>query len=239
MKVSFLFYTTLPLAVCVLQAQAQLPYKPASLPWYATAQLADHNFEIVVLGYAPGLTGVQPYQVKMGRWLTPRWAAEVGYSAYHFVDRRTAYGTTATGEPTSRYSYSEAWAKALPLLLRRRLTRHATNRFQFDGLAGITVVQYRDRIKVVDQINGQVVREQASGDRATNAYLTLAPAASYCFSSRFEVAAEVSLTKNLQTISRTFSTQQLNGILGFQRGWNLGLRYRFDLKRKTDASNAL
>ncbi|ALW85924.1 hypothetical protein AUC43_12950 [Hymenobacter sedentarius] len=220
-----------------MSAQA-LPSGPGQ-PWYAAVYLADHNFEIVVPGYAPGLTGVQPYQVKVGRWLGPRWALEVGYSAYHFVDKRTAYGTTATGEPTSRYSSSEDWATALPVLLRRRLTHQAAHRFQFDGLAGLTVVQYRDQLAVIEQTNGHVVREQAWGSRATNSYLTLGPAASYLFGQHVEATVEASLTKNLRTIDRTFSTQQLNGTLGFQRGWNVGLRYRFDVKRKAGASNAL
>ncbi|RIY14121.1 hypothetical protein D0T11_00070 [Hymenobacter rubripertinctus] len=215
-----------------MQARAQTLLEPAPLSWYATAQLADHDFEIVVVGSAPGLTGVGPYQFKLGRWLTPRWAVEMGYSAYHFLDERTAYGTTIAGEPTSRYSYAEAWVKALPVLLRRRLTRQVEHRIQFDGLAGLTVVHYRDKLKAVSEVNQQVVLNNSWGDRVTNSYLTFGPAVSYRFGRHFEAALDVSLTKNLRAIDRTFSTQQLNSTFGFQRGWNLGLRYRFDVKKK-------
>lgn len=203
------------------------------LPWYISAQLADHAFEIVVPGQAPGLTGVQPYQITVGRYLTSRWAVQVSYSAYSFLDERTAYGTTITGEPTSSYTHAELRSKAVSLLLRHRLTRKVAHRMQFDGLLGTTLVTYRDKFNTSGTTNGQVVRQNSWASQATNLYLTLGPAASYRFNRHLEACFDFLLTKNLHSIDQTFSKQQLNSTFGFQRGFNLGLRYRFNLGKKT------
>jgi len=204
------------------------------LPWYAGVQLANHAFEIVVPGSASGLTGVHPYQLTVGRYLTPRWAVQVGYSAYHFLLESTAEGTNEKGQPMSRHLYAEDWVKAVPVLMRRHLTRNVAHRMQFQGLAGATLVRYRDKVEVVNRENGAVVWQSSSNRSAMNAYLTLGPAASYRLGRHLEACFDFLLTKNLHAIDRTFSTQQLNSILGFQHGWNLGLRYQFDVKKRAE-----
>lgn len=219
------------------KAQAQTTsLHPVSglLPWYAGVQLANHTFEIVVPGSAPALTGVHPYQLTVGRYLTPRWAVQVGYSAYHFLLESMAEGTNEKGQPLSRHLYAEDWVKAIPVLVRRRLTRNAAHRMQFEGLAGVTLVRYRDKVEVVNTENGAVVFHSSSNNSATNAYLTLGPTATYRLGRHFEAYFDFLLTKNLHAIDRTISTQQLNSILGFQHGWNLGLRYEFDVKKRAD-----
>lgn len=219
----------------VVRAQLSRSHPP-SRPWYVSAQLASHTFEIVVPGDPPGLAGVQPYQFTIGYFFAPRWAMQAGYSAYHFFDERTAYGTTLASEPTSRYLYAEAWDKAIPLLLRRSLTRNAAHRMQFDGMVGMTIVHYRDKVKIVTKTNDQITWQNSWSDQTTNAYLTLGPAVTYRFGQHLEGCFDFLLTKNLHNINRTFSTQQLNSTLGFQRGWNLGLRYRFNVKKKPAAA---
>jgi hypothetical protein len=216
-----------------VHAQEVLNSKAAPLyPWYAAVQLADHSFEIVVPGTAPGITGVSPYQLTIGRYLTSRWAIQASYSAYHLLIETTNYGTTVTGEPTSYQLYAEDWVKAVPILLRYRLTHNQAHRLQFDGSLGTTLVVYRDKQETTSTTSGQVVNQHSWGGHAVNGYLTLGPAVSYRFSRHLQACFDLLLTKNLHSIDRTFSTQQLNSTLGFQHGWSLGLRYGFQVKRR-------
>ena len=225
-------YVTLFLSFCTTNVAAQKLSTPLR-PWYATFQLSNHDFEVVIPGHAPFLTGIKPYQFSIGRWLTPRWGVQVGFSAYHFLSKTTAIGTTETGEPSSRYFYAEAHVRSVPLLLRYHLTRNVAHRLQFDGSLGMTFVHYNDKFEVIEMTNGQTTFHNNWGSRTLNTYLTLGPSVSYQFSQHFEGCFDFLLTKNLRSVNRTFSTQQLNSTLGFQRGWNLGVRYRFSTKKQS------
>lgn len=231
-------YLTILLVGIVSRAYAQemrLPAVSPPLKWYAAVQLADHTFEFVVPGQAPGLTGVQPYELTVGRRLAPRWAVQASYSAYHFLGESGGRGTTETGEPMSSYTRGEDWVKAIPLLLRYRLTRNPAHRMQFDGLLGTALVSYRDTYESKYTINDQVVRQTSWSTQAMNAYLVLGSGASYRLGRHLEACFDLSLTRNLHTISPSVSRQQLNSTFGFQRGWSLGLRYRFNTSKGKQA----
>ena len=201
-------------------------------PWFVAAQLSNHRFEVVVPGKVPGLTGTAPYQFTVGYWVSPQWAVQMDYSSQHFLNERTAYGISTTGNQISKYLYVESHTRALFTSARRQLTRKQGHRVQFDALVGGGFVHYRDSIAIVNKTDGRITSKGGYSDQANNFYLALSPALTFRFNRHFEGCFELLFTKNLNNIGRSYSTQVLNSTLGFQRGFNLGLRYRFNLPRR-------
>lgn len=199
--------------------------------WYTQFQLGSQDFEVVIPASRPFQFGVAPSQLKVGHFITPRWAVETGYTFTYFLDVRTTYGTTPDSLPSSTSFYSKSRSHLISFLLRRRLTRNLNHRVRFDATTALAILTYWDEFKNRHIENGQEMWYNEYSSQTVNAYLMMGAAMSYRLSRHLDLELNGTLSRNLQSINQNYSRRALNSTFGFQRGWSLGIRYNFLLRK--------
>lgn len=91
----------------------------------------------------------------------------------------------------------------------------------------------RFRVYGSDFVDGQLVRETNLQDRATQFYVTAGLGLRYPFGRHFEGVLDYSYSRNLKSVAGGLHQQVSGNSLGLTRTFGLGLRYGFDVKRKT------
>ena len=216
-----------------VQKKSRLNQPTSVFDWYLGFNPVGHHYlEVKIAGSVPGLTGVGPYVLNVGKRLSPRLTLQASCAFNYFTNSRTTYGTDLAGNAVAKYFYNKGTGQAFPILLRYQLTRQATKRIKFDALGGLKVLNYHDEFKFEERVNQQVVQTNARSRQAVNFYLIAGVAANYQISRRFQFEISGILNKNLHGIDQTFSQQNLNSTLGFQRGWNVGINYFFNFTNR-------
>jgi hypothetical protein len=203
------------------------------MKFYGGIQSLISSYEVFYPS-APHLSRISPWQLVAGTQLSSRWAVQVGYTYSHDVhDHNPSYtGTTVSGEPMSGSLYNELWEQAIPLGFRYCLLRWPKPRLQIDVIAGTTVVTSRFQFDEVNKISSRVTHEFHSSGHATQLYATLGLGARYPFGRHFEGVFDYSYSRNLRSVPEGLHLAVSGNEWGLTRAYSLGLRYRFNLKKK-------
>lgn len=145
--------------------------------------------------------------------------------------RSLGAGTTITRQPTTDVRTYQNWNTAVPVLVRFTLIRTADRRFRVDALAGGTYFFAHARFEEVKTIAGQVTESRLDEVRKSDLFVTAGLVGRFIFGQRWEIVGDWMYSHNTANISKQ-SYWQAGVPNGRTRGLSLGVRYRFNLKRK-------
>jgi opacity protein-like surface antigen len=202
--------------------------------YYTEAHLSRSDYEIRYPG-TPNLGGVSPWQVVVGRQLSPRWAVQLGYAFKHDSYGSDHMGTTLTGQRTYGWRTFNTWTHAVPLAVRYDLYRLPNSRLHIDALLGITFVRARFKIAAADYVDDVLVEEGRNQDRASQWYVTAGVGVRYPFSRRFEGVFNYGYARNFKRATEHVHAQTTGNSWGLTRSFSIGLRYRFAIGKPRQA----
>lgn len=172
---------------------------------------------------------VRPLYFFAGYQLNTRNAIQLGFlQRSQPVLLVNTVGTTSAGQPTTTYLYYAEYRAAVPLLLRHSLNR-PIHRFQVDALLGLTFVIHNYQTDYVETTAGQIVYEGHSYAHARNLNATAGLSASWVIVPRLALMVEGTTSLNLKTIQSNYHLSPTVGL-------GAGLRYRFAIRKKADAT---
>ena len=210
---------------------------PVSSPRYYVGvhQLYRIGYQ-VFYSNTPGAVSVHPWQITLGLNASPRLALQLGVS--YTTERNQmdpAYtGTMLNGDYVDGATDSRQWTYCVPVLARYAMLRYPKPRFQVDGILGLTLLGTSYTESAEDRVNGRVVRSYYDEGKATQLYATVGLGLRCPFGRHFEGVFDWTYNRNFQSASEYVNFNTTGNRYGFTRAISLGLRYRFDVKKKRE-----
>ncbi|AWM33098.1 outer membrane beta-barrel protein [Hymenobacter nivis] len=210
---------------------------PAPYRFYVGGQWAYHQY---IFNYStfPNVTDVSPWYVNAGYYISPRLAVQAGIMYMHDTFTGGGAGVNSAGKPIADIRTDNTWNTLVPMLLRFTLIRTSDRRFSMDALAGGTYGFSHGRLEQTETVAGQVIRYNLIEVRQPGFFLTVGLAGRFIFNRRWEIVGDWTYSRNTANISKQ-SYWQAGVPNGRTRGLSLGVRYRFNLKRKAAESATL
>jgi hypothetical protein len=186
----------------------------------------------------PGSAGVHPWQLTAGGNVSTRLAIQIGFSYQNESKYRDPLytGTRLNGDYIEGFQTSKRWTYCVPVLVRYAVVRYPKPRLQVDVLLGLTLLGTESSYEVEDRVNGQVVRQYSYGGKATQGYYTAGVGFRYPFGRHFEGVLDWTYNRNFRSTSEGVNFNTTGNRYGFTRAINLGVRYRFNVRKKPAAS---
>ena len=209
---------------------------PAPYRFYVDGQLANYRY-IFDYSTSPNVTDVSPWYLNAGYYISPRLAVQVGVMYMHDTFTGGGAGVNSAGKPIADIHIDNTWNTVIPLLVRFTLIRTSDRRFNMDVLAGGTYGFSHGRSERTETIAGQVTKYSLDEVRQPGFFLTAGLAGRFIFNRRWEIVGDWTYSRNTANISQQ-SYWQAGVPNGRTRGLSLGVRYRFNLKRKATAATA-
>lgn len=189
--------------------------------------------------HTSGSAGVHPWQLTVGGNVSTRWAIQVGFSYQNEYEYRAPLytGTRLNGDYIDGFKTSKRWTYCVPVLARYAVVRYPKPRLQIDALLGLTLLGAESIYEVEDRVNGQVVRQYSyGGGKATQGYYTAGVGFRYPFGRHFEGVFDWTYNRNFRSAPEGVNFNTTGNPYGLTRAINLGLRYRFNVRKKPVAS---
>jgi hypothetical protein len=217
------------------QAQERGPTSPPR--FYVGVHLLYRVSYQVFYPDTPGSAGPHPWQLTVGGNVTPRLALQAGlsYTREHQHMDPSYTGTMLNGDYVDGSFDSKRWTYCVPVLARYAVVRFPKPRLQVDGLLGWTLLGTQSREQGEQRVNGQVVHQSTYLGQATNGYYTFGMGVRCPFGRHVEGVVDWTYNRNVRPSSEAVNFNTTGNQHGFTRALTLGLRYRFNGRKKPSA----
>lgn len=220
------------------QAQNKQPSDANRSPYFVGLQTANNRYEVLYRRSSPGEALITTPLITAGFYILPRLAVQLGYGYLHDISEDPgASGITLSGQRITLNRHGqESRQQAFPLLARYSLSNRSRSRLRADALAGLTMVTSRFTFHNEHLLDGQVTFQESINDHATQFYCTVGMGLRFVISHHFEASGDLTWSKNLETAPEYVHREVTGNGWGITRAVNLGLRYRFAVKKKAVAA---
>jgi hypothetical protein len=194
------------------------------------------NYE-VFFPQSPNATGAGPWQLVVDYAVSPRFSIQLAgnYSYNRFIQDPYYISFASLGQCLDGAKEERRWTCAVPLLARYSVLSSPRHRLQADFIIGGTFLRTHFVSKSEERVNHEVVASYYSEDKVIQAYITAGLGIRYSFWRHLEGVFDYSYSRNFRSAPEAVHLEVTGNKWGLTRAYSLGLRYRFNLKKKVGA----